>query len=254
MAVHKRGKIWWYKFTWNGEPIRESTKQGNKRVAEQMEAAHRTMLAKGEVGIRDSGRVPTLRKFADNFEKAIETRCADKPATVSFYRGKLKNLLSSTRLAGLKLDRIDEEAINTYVQDRTGPISRYKRPYSVASVNRELATLRRLLRLAHEWRIIGRVPKVGLLRGENVRDFVLSQEQEAEYLAACAGVLRNIATVLLDTGLRVSEALTLEWPQVRLTPAKGASFGYLTVLAGKSKNSKARNVPLSARAVAILQY
>ena len=53
MAVFKRGKIWWYKFNWNGEPIRESTKQSNKRVAEQMEAAHRTSLAKGEVGIRD---------------------------------------------------------------------------------------------------------------------------------------------------------------------------------------------------------
>jgi hypothetical protein len=43
MAVYKQPKsrYWWYKFTWNGEPIRRSTKQSNKRVAEQMEAAHR---------------------------------------------------------------------------------------------------------------------------------------------------------------------------------------------------------------------
>jgi hypothetical protein len=47
MAVYKRGKIWWYKFVWNGAQIRHSTKQTNKRVAEQMEAAHRTSLAKG---------------------------------------------------------------------------------------------------------------------------------------------------------------------------------------------------------------
>ena len=53
MAVYKRGKIWWYKFNWNGEAIRESTKQTNKRVAETMEAAHRTALAKGEVGFRE---------------------------------------------------------------------------------------------------------------------------------------------------------------------------------------------------------
>ena len=39
MAVFKRGRVWWYKFTWKGEPIRESTKQTNKRVAEQIEAA-----------------------------------------------------------------------------------------------------------------------------------------------------------------------------------------------------------------------
>src|ERR1035438_7302997 len=49
MAIYKRGKIWWYKFNWNGEPIRESTKQSNKRTAEQMEATHKTSLAKGEV-------------------------------------------------------------------------------------------------------------------------------------------------------------------------------------------------------------
>ena len=48
MAVYKqpKSKYWWYKFVWNGEPIRESTKQTNKRVGEQMEAAHRTALAK----------------------------------------------------------------------------------------------------------------------------------------------------------------------------------------------------------------
>jgi hypothetical protein len=53
MAVYKRGPVWWYRFTWKGEAIRETTKQTNKRVAEQIEAAHKTSLAKGEVGIRD---------------------------------------------------------------------------------------------------------------------------------------------------------------------------------------------------------
>jgi hypothetical protein len=43
----------------------EPTKQTNKRIAEQMEAAHRTALAKGEVGIRDKKPVPTLRDFAE---------------------------------------------------------------------------------------------------------------------------------------------------------------------------------------------
>jgi hypothetical protein len=47
----KNSNRWWYKFVWNGELLRESTKQWNKRIAEQMEAAHRTALAKGEVGL-----------------------------------------------------------------------------------------------------------------------------------------------------------------------------------------------------------
>lgn len=51
MSIFKRGKIYWYHFLFNGEHIQKSTKQGNPHVARQMEAAHRTALAKGEVGI-----------------------------------------------------------------------------------------------------------------------------------------------------------------------------------------------------------
>lgn len=69
MAVYKQtktSKIWWYSFMWRGERIQESTRQSNKRVAEQMEAARKTQLAKGEVGIKDRPPVPTLRQFAEN--------------------------------------------------------------------------------------------------------------------------------------------------------------------------------------------
>ena len=73
MSVYKRGRLYWYEFVWRVERIRQPTKQTNKRVAEQMEAAHKTALAKGEVGIRDRARIPTLRQFEDRFVKAIET-------------------------------------------------------------------------------------------------------------------------------------------------------------------------------------
>ena len=53
MSIYKRGKIYWYKFTWRGEAFRETTRQKNANVAREMEAAHRTSLAKGEVGIRE---------------------------------------------------------------------------------------------------------------------------------------------------------------------------------------------------------
>ncbi|MBK5291327.1 MAG: hypothetical protein JJE04_06605 [Acidobacteriia bacterium] len=87
MAVYKRGRVWWYKFTWNGESIRESTKQSNKRNAEQMEAAHKTSLAKGEVGIWNRASVPTLKDFAErDFKPYIESRFQSKPKTLEYYR------------------------------------------------------------------------------------------------------------------------------------------------------------------------
>ena len=63
--IYKRGRVYWYKFVWQGETIRESTKQGNDKVARQMEAAHRTSLAKGEAGIRDKKPIPTLKRFCE---------------------------------------------------------------------------------------------------------------------------------------------------------------------------------------------
>src|SRR5271154_3792969 len=57
--------VYWYKFMWQGKLVRESTKQGNDKVARQMEAAHRTSLAKGEVGIREKKPSPTLADFIE---------------------------------------------------------------------------------------------------------------------------------------------------------------------------------------------
>ena len=69
MSIYKRGQVYWYKFTFNGEAIRESTRQKNQHTARQMEAAHRASLAKGEVGIREKKVVPTLAEFiSERFE------------------------------------------------------------------------------------------------------------------------------------------------------------------------------------------
>ena len=254
MAVYKQkdSNNWWYEFTWSGERIRESTKQSNKRVADQIEAARKTQFAKAEVGIQHRKPAPTLKEFAPQFEKAIEVHCADKPRTVAFYKAKTKTLIANDALASCRIDAIDEGAIEAYVQIRSRTQSRRKATLSPGSINRELATLRRLLRMAHEWKEIQRVPRIRLLRGERNREFVLTPAQEVVYFAACPNPLCDIATVLLDSGLRLGEALSLEWPQVHLEPAKGAKFGHLTVLSGKAKNRKSRNVPLSERAIAVL--
>src|SRR5690349_23586807 len=100
MAVYKRGRVWWYRFTWNGKAIRESTKQGNKRLAEQMEAAHKTSLAEGEVGIRDWKPVRTLKDFAEKeFKPFIESRFLNKRRRSNII-GPESRLWSATALWG----------------------------------------------------------------------------------------------------------------------------------------------------------
>ena len=248
MAIYKRGGVYWYEFEFKGERIRESTHQGNQNVARNMESSRRTAKAKGEVGILDKPQAPTLREFSVLFMKQIQMDCASKPDTISFYNSKLTQLLKS-KLAGVRLDLIDEKAIESYKRARTQTVSNRKRPMSVASVNRELATLRRLLRMAVDQDYIGRVPKVKLLRGERGREFVLSREIEQKYLDALPAHMRSLATVMIDTGLRVGEALKLEWNNVNIREEPG----YLQVRSIHSKNHKPRTVPLTPRARRILE-
>jgi integrase len=272
MAVYRRGKVWWYKFNWNGEPIRHSTKQSNKRVAEQMEAAHRTSLAKGEVGIRDRAPVPTLRDFAEkDFKPYIESRFPNKPKTLEYYRTGLKNLNGYAPLAGCALDTITAERISGFVTKRR------EAGLEVSSINRQLEVLRRMLKLAVEWgKVEKALPKVEMLPGENHRDRVLSADEEAGYLEAATAIgedilesyrcalegiratkrneepiqpddpflLRDAATVLVDCALRPEECFRLRWEHLR--------DGAVHVPFGKTENAR-RTIPLTPRAASLLE-
>jgi len=125
--------VWWYRFNWHGTRIRESTKQSNKRVAEQMEAAHRTALAKGEVGIRERRRAPTLSRFAEtDFLPYVQATFAVKFKTCEYYHNGARNLLAFDPLANAPLDAITGETIAEYVAKRQTDGLR------VSSINREL--------------------------------------------------------------------------------------------------------------------
>ena len=99
---------------------------------------------------------------------------------------------------------------------------------------------------------INRVPRIRLLPGERNRDFVLSCDLERFYLANTPQPLRDVAVVLLDTGMRLGEVLALEWRDVYPKPANGAKFGYLHVRTGKSRNAR-RNLCITSRVRKVLE-
>jgi integrase len=244
MGLFKRGDVYWYEFVHNGKRYQRSSGVKNQRAARLIEAATRTSLAKGDVGIVERKKAPTLQVFKKAFMDAIKVRSAEKPATVSFYATKLEQLLKHRPLREARLDSIDEAMIERYVTWRRASVA-------PATCNRELATLRRALRLAEDWKVIARAPRIRLLKGEGQRDFVLSHNDEPKYLASCPPLLRDAASVMLDTGLRIGELLNLRWEDIRFDPAGAARFGSLKVREGKSKNAQ-RTLSLTSRASAVL--
>jgi integrase len=271
MAVYKRGKIWWYKFNWSGEAVRESTKQSNKRIAEQIEATHKTTLAKGEVGLRDHKPAPTLKGFAEqDFLPFVRSTSAGKPRTVTFYETTVANLTAFGKLAGMRLDAITPETIADFAAYRR------EAGMQISTINRDLSTVRRIFHLAQEWgRVSTFLPRVRMLPGESQRERVLTAEEEQGYLHAAvelgrelddsyaralAGIratkrgeqpkrpdsylLRDVSTILIDCGLRPEECHRLKWENIR--------DGAIEIFTGKRKASR-RRIPASARVLSILE-
>jgi len=79
----------------------------------------------------------------------------------------------------------------------------------------------------------------------------LSHAGEEAYFSACPQPIRDIGLVIVDAGLRTSEALKLEWRYVHLEPAPGAKYGYIHIPGGKSWNVR-RNVPITDRLAEML--
>jgi integrase len=245
-----KSKKWWYKFNWNGEQIRESTKQTNNRVAEQMEAAHRTALAKGEVGIREKKPVPTLKEFAErDFLPFVRSTFTAKPKTLKYYEYGVKSLLSFEALAVARLDAITTETIAAFVA------ARKDRGVEISSINRELQALRRMFHLAQEWGKVERaLPTVRMVPGEKHRERVLTREEESLYFAGAKSeamnqqvdpsLLSDVASILLDCGLRPEECFWLRPENLR--------GGTAEIPYGKTDNAR-RRIPMTPRVKAILE-
>jgi integrase len=245
MGVYKRGKIYWYKFMWNGDMFRESTRQTNQNIARDMESAHRTSLAKGEVGIREKKTVPTLKSFCTDrvepWAKSIFEQTA--PKTWLWYRFGVNSMKNSATLGNLKVSEIGPELIAEFASERQ------RDGLQTSSINSCLRALRRVLRLAVEWGVLESSPKVKFLSGEHRRERVVGASEEALYLAAASPLLHDVSIVLFDTGMRPEECHSLRWENVNW---EGGRNGALLVAKGKTKAAR-RILPLSPRVRMVLE-
>jgi integrase len=245
MSIYKRGRIYWYKFMWNGEMVRESTRQPNQKTARQMEGAHRASLAKGQVGIREQKPVPLLKSFcADRVEPwAKSTFAQASPKTWLWYCFGVNSVKNSATLGNLKLNEIGPELVAEFASERQ------RDGLQISSINSCLRALRRVLRLAVEWGVVESSPKVKFLSGEHRRERVISAGEEALYLAAALPLLHDVSIVLFDTGMRPEECHSLRWDNVNWD---GGRNGTVLVAKGKTKAAR-RLLPMSPRVRVVLE-
>ena len=144
--------------------------------------------------------------------------------------------------AGTPLAQITAAGISAWKAERlAATCPQTGRPYSPAAVNRPLAALHHLLRLAHEeWEAVAAVPRIRLEREAEGRVRWLEADEEARLLDACRASrnpwLAGIVTVALETGLRRGELLGLTWDRVDLSRA--------VIRLELTKNGRRREVPM----------
>lgn len=142
--------------------------------------------------------------------------------------------------AGIYLDEIDARRVSAVVEQLLA------RRLSGATINRKLSALGRVLTSAMQAGMIqSRPPSFPRLREKGGRTRVVS-EAEVQQLVAHSGTdFGRLWIFLFDTGLRVSEALSLT--------AADVDVASRSIVVRESKSGSPRTVPLTLRALEAVQ-
>ncbi len=240
-CLYKRNRRFWWTAvrTPDGRTRYQSTKTTSKRVAMKILSQREAEAAAGHAFFPAS-RPPLLSDWAAEFLEAITN-----PNTKRRYLTSIRHLLAffpKARLSGIT-PRSVEEFKRARLKEGAGP----------ATLNRDLATARRMFRLAVKQRIVAENPldAVEFLNREERagrrQPHILTFEEQERLLAVAPPRVRVLIILLTETGLRVNkEALSLNWKAVEL------ANGVVYVRESKTPAGR-RIVPLSELCKAELQ-
>jgi integrase len=210
MSVYRRGKVYWYVFEFEGRKIQESSGFTNKTAALRAEARRRLDLLERRAGLKRSKPAPKFEEFVDQFLKWSEQQ--HRPKTHELHYGNCKALKRFFR--GKWLDEItqgmaEDFKVRRAQEKRWG--EREETAVSGVTVNRALSTLRLIYNYAERcgFLVSNPVKHVTFFR-EIGRTRIISLEEEQAYLAAASQLLRDIARIMLDTGMRPEEVFRIE--------------------------------------------
>lgn len=137
--------------------------------------------------------------------------------------------------SGFRAVEITTDKIRTYIA------ARQESEAANATINRELAALKRMFNLAAEMTPpkVAHVPFIPMLREAAPRKGFVEQATFTKLRAALPEYLRPVVTLAYYTGMRAGEVLSLRWDQVSLVDRQ------VRLDPGTTKNDRARTIPLA---------
>jgi integrase len=244
MSVFKRGKVWWYKFRFEGQVIRDSAKTKSKNVARDAERARRRDLELAVNRIQKRERMPLFSVAAKEW---FDSRVDLAANTLEAYEHFVETL---TEQFGKRLVcDIDDQDISDLQRRR---LAEQK---SARTVNFETNVLRQILKAHGLWGAIS--DKVKNLRERRDIGRAISPVDERKLIDAAANsrspALLPLLIVSLDSGLRASEIRSLRRNDLKLEWRDGViEHGELIVPKSKTEAGTGRSVPFTSRVCAVL--
>lgn len=202
----KRDKIWWIDFQHNGVRYRKSCVTSSRKKAEEIFCKIKTQILEGrffEVKARETTyeelREGLLVDYKINKKKSMDRLQRSLAHLNSFFAGYLAVDITTDIVKSYIVMRQDTGAAN-------------------ATINRELAALKRMLNLGHRCtppRII-HVPYIPMLEENNIRQGYFSHEEFYNLRKLLPDYIQPVVTMAYYTGMRKEEILGLKWEQVNL--------------------------------------
>jgi integrase len=222
-----RSPFLWIKYYRAGKPIRESTRTGDLGKASRL--LHQRLA---EVG-SDPAESPRIEQLVDDLFRDYrinEQRSLDD--VQARWRLHLKPFFGS-----VPATELDSRLLARYIDGRR------EEHASNATINRELACLKRMYRLAYLSTPprVESVPQFPHLKETNVRQGFITPEQYAKLVAHCRRLwLRAMLETAYNYGWRVSELLSLRVGQVDLVSRT------IRLEPGTTKNHAGREVTIES--------
>lgn len=240
MSVYKRGGVWWYRFKFLGQTIRESTKSESRTVARDAERSRRRQL---EQGFNRIERRPAAQLFSVAAENWLQAKKAHLSLrSVAIERANLKHLNPS--FGKMLICDICGDDVAHYQS------SRQQEGAAPKTVNLEVGTLRAILRKNRLWFAIQQ--DVRMLRVVEDSGRAISRREEDALLSKCQSSrsrsLYTAVVLALNTCMRYSELRLLRWNQVDFETRT------VTVGASKTEAGAGRVLPMNDRALAVLRF
>ena len=243
MSLYKRGGIWWYKFKFQGQSIRESSKSGSRTLAREAERARRRELETAVNRIQRRDPVPLLRVAAQRW---LAEKVGLSEKTIAGYKQRMAPLIAE--FGDRLVCDLTRDDVLSY---RSKRLAAEKSP---RTVNYEICCLRGILDGYGLWQAVSR--KLSHLKENHNVGQAIPFEHENTLLRACGQSLSPSLLPLfvlgIDTGLRASELRALRRNDLAIAWNGPTASGEVVVPKSKTEAGKGRSVPLTQRACAVL--